>query len=75
MWVYCELDKCPQYELTMTHAGWAFCDFHVSSQWVSCELKFFTGRIFQKKVEFLPKKAMNVIFYVHRYFFAHNYTS
>ena len=28
----------------MTHAGWAFCDYHVSSQWVSCELKFFTGK-------------------------------
>ena len=23
--------------------GELFCDFHVSSQWVSCELKFFTG--------------------------------
>ena len=30
LWVYCELDKCPQNELTMTHDGWAFYDFHVS---------------------------------------------
>ena len=30
--VHCELDKCPQNELTVTHAGRAFCDFHVSSQ-------------------------------------------
>ena len=22
----------------MTHAGWAFCDFHVSSQWAPSEL-------------------------------------
>ena len=43
LWVHCELDKFPQNELTVTHGGWAFCDFCVSSHWVSCELKLFTG--------------------------------
>ena len=43
LWVLCELDKYPQNELTVTHARWAFGDFHVSSQWGSCELKFLTG--------------------------------
>ena len=43
LWVHRELDKFPQNELTMTNARWAFFDFHVSSQCVSSELKFFTG--------------------------------
>ena len=34
LWVHCELTECPQNEPTVS--------FNVSSQWISCELKFFT---------------------------------
>ena len=35
LWVHCDVTQCPQNELLVS--------FNVSSQWVSCELKFFTG--------------------------------
>ena len=35
LWVHCEVNECPQNEPTVS--------FNVSSLWVSCELKFFTG--------------------------------
>ena len=44
LWVHSELDKCPQNELTMTHARWAFRDFHLSSPvsqvWAQSAYKF-----------------------------------
>ena len=35
LWAHCEITECPQNEPTVSSS--------VSSQWVSCELKFFTG--------------------------------
>ena len=36
LWVYCKV-TCPQNELSKS--------FNVISQWISCELKFFTGKV------------------------------
>ena len=49
--VHCEATECPHNELSV--------GFNVSSQWVSCELKFFTGKLYHRSLTIFPLRIMN----------------
>ena len=43
LWVHCEVTEGPQNDLSVS--------FNVNVQWVSCELKFFTGRLSNQQLK------------------------